>query len=54
MLLLFGASMKYFKKTNKIKLMLCRSQFMVHGRVKVYTIVQKQSASVAKVGVAHA
>ena len=34
MLLLFGASAKYVKKTNKTKLILCKPLFIVHGRVK--------------------
>ena len=33
-LLLFGASTKSFKKTDKTKLMLRKPLFIVHGRVK--------------------
>ena len=33
-LLLFGAFMKSFKKTNQTKLMVCKPLFFVHGTVE--------------------
>ena len=42
------------RKQIKTKLMLCKPLFIVHGRIKGFTTVQKQSTSVEKLGMAHA
>ena len=59
--LLIGTSMKFFDLTKhavkKAKLMLYKPLFIVHvlkGLLKSYTVVQKWSTSVTKVGMAHA
>ena len=49
----------FSRKQIKTKLMLCKPLFIAHGRVKgflkvIATTVRKRSASVAKVGIAHA